>query len=485
MEAGQNPAFFRCNCRGENMKKKLLTILVSALAISIAIPSAVPVLSAEANSAQTHWSGSDALGAFVTDGDCPIVVEHEKLTLRVPDFPSDYYETKEEQDGYSANVTAEYTFYNPSGLDVTATLAFPFGMKPTYSYMENADDTSRYDVTIDGAAIEKKIRHTYSGYYFDLEGDLPKLSTERITEETPVRRYTYSFTGVSNYHSVRAEANLYGLRDPAKTCVIFDRGTSYSMGSKENNVTIWIGAAPFVMYVIGEPLNALPQWESYSLEKNKKVPDGRVTLRSTEEMTFSELAYMYYKEESGVSRSDWFNAVTDLLCAENGEFFNKGIPLSSLDVSDSLMRWYEYTLEIPAGGRVVNSVTAPLYPSIDLRYIPPIYSYTYLLSPASTWAEFGEIEVELLTDFFVTESSVEFKRRDDGYFYTQKGLPEGELTFTLSSEENPQRDRSYIWKNIQFFLIYFGWIFLIILILLGEGIVGIVIAIRKKRRGQK
>ena len=84
-------------------------------------------------------------------------------------------------------------------------------------------------------------------------------------------------------------------------------------------------------------------------------------------------------------------------------------------------------------------MTAPLYPAIDADYTPSIYAYTYLLSPAKTWTQFGELDITVNTPYYMTECGIDgFTRTDSGYALTLPGLPEGELTFTLSEAERPQ-----------------------------------------------
>ena len=154
-------------------------------------------------------------------------------------------------------------------------------------------------------------------------------------------------------------------------------------------------------------------------------------------MTFKQLALTYREEGSVVSETDWCNAVTDalLLKEDRGGYAD----YYSLNVGASLMRWYEYSLSIPAGGSLINEVTAPLYPHINGYYEPSIYSYEYLLSPAKGWVEFGSLEVKINTPYFMTENPFGFERTDYGYHYFSDGLPDGELKFTLCEVENPKR----------------------------------------------
>lgn len=154
-------------------------------------------------------------------------------------------------------------------------------------------------------------------------------------------------------------------------------------------------------------------------------------------MTFKDYALRDYDENSGILESDWYNAQVELLRLSS-ETWGNG--LSQIEEGDfSLMRWYAYTLTLVPGQTLKNTVTAPLYPAIDAGYTPSLYAYTYPLSPAKTWAQFGELEVVVKTPYYMTESGIDgFTKTDGGYALTLPGLPESELTFTLSESETHQ-----------------------------------------------
>ena len=144
--------------------KKTVCLIFCALLISSLIP-----IRTDANSAQAHWQGVNSTGAMVVGEDCPIVVTNELLTLDITEFPSNYYHDAETFLKYSGKVTAEYTFYNPSDLAVTATLVFPFGKQPDYADVYDAEsgtyftntDTKKYGITVNGEEIEKSVRYTF------------------------------------------------------------------------------------------------------------------------------------------------------------------------------------------------------------------------------------------------------------------------------------------------------------------------------------
>ena len=141
------------------------------------------------------------------------------------------------------------------------------------------------------------------------------------------------------------------------------------------------------------------------------------------------------------------------------------------------MRWYEYTLTLEPGQTLKNAVTAPLYPAIDAGYTPSLYAYTYLLSPAKTWAQFGELEVVVKTPYYMPESGIDgFTKTDGGYALTLPGLPESELTFTLSESETPQPPK---WLSL--YIMPTEFIIVMAAVLAAVGVAVFLLNRRKKR----
>lgn len=192
-------------------------------------------------------------------------------------------------------------------------------------------------------------------------------------------------------------------------------------------------------------------------------------------MTFKDYALRDYDENSGILESDWYNAQVELLRLSS-ETWGNG--LSQIEEGDfSLMRWCEYTLTLAPGQTLKNAATAPVYPAIDAGYTPSLYSYTYLLSPAKTWAQFGELEVVVKTPYYMTESGIDgFTKTDGGYALTLPGLPEGELTFTLSELENPQPSK---WSSL--YLMPTEFIIVLTAVLAAVGAAVFLLNRRKKR----
>lgn len=424
-----------------------LSIILLLMFSLLAVP-------ASANSAQMHWRGTDATGAIIADENCPLIVEHELLTFNIGQFPETYYRKVSDYLAYSGSVTAEYTFYNPADYSVDATLVFPFGAIPDYGHIRDSEtdemlrysDTEKYDITVDGKTIDRTLRHTLAlwGDQFELDKDMAKLHDGFMNDpfyspDMTVIRYTYMPSNVDteNYHAASAAFILSA--DPAKTRVYMEGQNGGKLLDNAVQMEGWVDLdEPFVVNVIGEPLEQMPDWKFYENGACEDEIDGTMTLTKTETTTLKEFLLQDYDPASGILDYDWYNAMITAMHYFEWEYGAVSSTELGFDISDRLMRWYEYEISVGPGERIVNTVTAPIYPDIDSRYEPPIFEYTYLLSPAQTWAEFGTLDIVVNTPYYMTQSGPEgFQYNNPGYELHLTGLPEGELTFTLCAEAEP------------------------------------------------
>ena len=421
-----------------------------------------------ANSAQKRWDGVDATGAMISGedtSDSPIIVEKEVLTFDIPEFPQEYYREQEDYLSYGGKVTAEYTFYNPSEYTVTAKLLFPFGNEPDYAYNYNHEtdqrvsniDTEKFDILVNGEAVEKKIRYslTYPYSQFELERDLALLhdgfrEDAFYSPDTTVTMYIYRINNVDT-ETYRAANIAFDVKqgDESRKFYFVNQSGFHTQKDGDIRLSSWVENGPdgakAILYVIGEPLDVQPEWKLYQdggVEDGEEIP-GTVSYDSavTETMTLYDFALQNWSEETGVSETDWYNAVIAEMTEDGAHYKNGILTLERFrqGLERSLMRWYEYEITLAPEERIVNTVTAPMYPGIDLTYEPPVYKYTYLLSPAKTWRAFMELEIYINTSYYLTETTVDgFKQYSDGYLVFLDGLPTQELEFTLSSESNPK-----------------------------------------------
>lgn len=442
----------------------------AALVVSFAMLFGLQTSLVSANSARTSWSGVDSTGSYVTDEDCPVTVEQELLTFDLTELPENYYQDESSFLDYSGKVTAQYTFYNPADYTVTARLAFPFGGFPDYGF-ENydetmdtlvyADDTQKYAITVDGKEIDKQLRHTLFASYeqFDPERD-PERLRDGFTDDPfyspdlPVTLYTFTLSDFDDEAWTAANVAIDLPAFDGKTrYLLVEQSGGGSLPDGGGRASVWAeNGMDIHLYVIGEDSAQLPEWQFYQNggTRDGEEIEGTVTLSETEMMTFQDLALSEYNPTGTISESDWYNAIVTLFNEHSDHKFSF-IQLAEmttndlLNISSQLMRWYVYELTLEPGQTLVNTVEAPMYPSINQRDDPAVYGYTYLLSPAQTWAEFGDLEIVINTPYYLTASTLEgLEKTETGYSLSLDGLPEGDLIFSLSAKQPPVIKASFI-----------------------------------------
>ena len=450
------------------MKKSIK--LLSTLVVSLFLFTLAPTSTASANSAQHFWRGYTSTGLMITDEECPIEVENENLVFNIDSFPqiSINGETLK-----SSTVTAEYTFYNPADYTVEASLAFPFGHYPSYGYNYNRE-TGEYEmleedflVSVDGEEIEKSIRHTisYNNYRYDNDVDLPKLvdglaKDDFYSPDLPVYEYKFSLNCTEREdppkHSFDAGFFYTSFRWKKKEGVrlFYDKDSSYKTKKTDDYFEIVLrfkSKTEINLYFIGGQPEIQPSWTFYNSSELKDENEvvGTANLISVNEIDFYSLLMKPYKEEYGVSESDWYNAlmfdfkesydanIGRVNASSRGLFRGVAYFLMSENL---LMRWCYYSITLQPKQRIVNAVTVPLYPDKDISYTPEIYTYHYLLSPAKTWKSFKNLNIKIVTPYeLVNSDGFNFVKHptQNEYNLSLSGLPDGELSFVLSTEKEP------------------------------------------------
>lgn len=438
--------------------RRLITVALAVLLGTISVITPILNVTVSANSAQPYWEGVSASGEVFVGEDCPLTVRHERLVLDLQEFPSLGYSSTEELLAYSGKVTAEYTFYNPADYTVKAKMVFPFGGYPSYGARDGSvSDTDKYDVMVNGAAVEKKLRHTWlQNGEFDIEEELLKFeddyaSHEFFAPDLSVYTYEYTVSDLTNEDSTgRTENNLCLTFNVDKTKSRLYFGNSYDIDEYGDTLkALTTNTKKNCFYVIGEPLSVMPTYEifAYSLPPDVEKFDlgGEVSFERKEQLTFKEFLMKFCEEPPyGLLDVDWYNMVM------RSVFWD----LQSVYVRENvfsvgkLMRWYEYEMSVAPNATVVNAVTAPIYPAIDNldgynRRLA--YDYTYLLSPAKTWADFGTLDIIVNTPYTMTKSNLDgFVKTDGGYTLSLDGLPNSELEFTLRDPENMKKDNEKV-----------------------------------------
>ena len=99
-----------------------------------------------------------------------------------------------------------------------------------------------------------------------------------------------------------------------------------------------------------------------------------------------------------------------------------------------------------------------------MDYSPSKYTFTYLLSPATKWEGFADLDIAIDTDAYILDGTIDFEKTDGGYAVHLDALPDGELRFVLCASNNPDLNTNIAWT---IFGIVMG---VIVFIALGGGI---------------
>lgn len=455
--------------------------IISALILFLLLPCFLFPVSA--NSAQTYWEGRYESGLMTTDGDCPIVVEHETLTFDLHEFPNFSWSNQENVASYSGKVSAEYTFYNPSDMTVTAKMAFPMAN----TFQTYPGDYTNYIITVNGQPIETEMRHTLSYYNtdFDIDVDLPRLVDEYVEDDffsqsLQATLYTITLGGLDET-KIKNGKTKFGIdinpKDYPNVMFYFPDNISYNI--LEDGTYRIYGNARFngqhiSFYAIGQNLRIYPEvkiYEDWHCNDNQ-VMDGWGICSYAEDFTLADLIFEDYDESRGISRMDWYNANIEILKSRR-DASNPIATISSFTTwhSYQLTTWYCYEVTLSPGERITNKITAPIYPDVNTQYKQARYTYNYLLSPAATWADFGTLDIYINTPYYVVSSSLSgFEKTDEGYKISLDGLPRDkngeheELSFTLCTEEPSFTSNipfSQMIKDITYFFMFYGPVIMI------------------------
>ncbi|MBR1797633.1 MAG: hypothetical protein IJ757_06465 [Clostridiales bacterium] len=442
------------------LNRKLPKFASAIMAFIVVGGAFAPAVTVRANSGPIEWwYGNEGEGPKPEDSDCPLEVTSETLTFDIPDLlPPDIHRwTEDTITGYESHVTAEYTFYNPTDETIAANLVFPFSIFPYTQNLRFAtalDD--RYSITVNGQTVERTVMTTYlePGVEFDARNMMPEqvndedyLEDDYYHPDMPVVRCLYDHYSLqqdeNHYATVyldpagKAEDRVYYV--PYGLCD-YSRVPARDPSKSRDIINVYVGDdQDLELYVIGTD-NDIDVRLPLSGELIKPV------IRET--MTFEELLLSGRPDGLNVSDTTWYNLTLDQINAnprrhEFNEYilYNNfyGESTSLLIPQGTFLRWYCYTLTVEPGQTVVNRVEAPLYPDICDSHAyetKTTYNYEYLLSPASLWADFGELYIRINTPYDLKNFSLRGMREvEGGYEGYFDGLPNSELNFSIVQED--------------------------------------------------
>ncbi len=430
--------------------KKHLPFLFIFTAVLTCLP-----MTASANSAQMYFHGTAASGVVVNCIECPVGVEKENLTFNIKELPKTYYGEGEE---YPNTVTAEYHLKNANDFTANLRLAFPFD---TSAHIASNGENSSLGVFLDGQPVPYTLRRTFKRGTFITEQDVSKLrddllETPYFTQNTPVYIYYIDISGVKSEER-RAAVSFDIYKDDGVQILSSNWGKYSPTENGILNVGLWAEVPSDTVCIAsigGEIKDIQSRLTLYEDLSYKRKLSGSVTVNEAkcEQTTYKNFILSYYELGKqlipNISETDFYNAATEKL--SSSDTFPYLGSLNEVYRMETLC-WYQYDISIAPNSTAVHTVTAPIFPTIDLQgYSAAYYTYEYLLSPASGWKYFKDLNINIITDSYMvggdrSPASLTFEKTDDGYSAQADRLPEGELTFNLCKIEDPTPNLARKW----------------------------------------
>ncbi len=417
-------------------KSFLIGVLLSLLGAVFFAPKTSSLV-AFANSAAPYAEGVTEYGVVILD-EPPVAVKKEVLTFYVPKL---YVYREEEADCY---LTAEYTFYNPTDMEINARAVFPLGD----ARHGDEDEKTGYGVKINdqNAAIRYRCSYGYSGNNFDYESDVKKLSDTPLEDdffspETAVFKYEIR---INSDELVYFGIRLANVNDEKRKIMFESSGYEY-LGDETEMGTWARKEETHYLYYFGQKPSSAPDIRVYDNAGRRKRVDCDLTVTLVEETTLGSLVEKNFADDR-FSLVDRYNAAVaatkdsyDIYGCERYGIY----PRDFIEMAKRyLLTWYEYDISFPAKTEVKNTVTAPLRAGSNYRYAPSVYDYTYLWSPAKSWASFSDLTVNIVTPYYLIEdpTNLTFTKTEKGYAAHLDALPKAdELRFYLCEDPNPQK----------------------------------------------
>ena len=423
--------------------------LIAALILLTLLPMTMLPTSAM-KAINTYLRGTNAMGIEIPN-DNEVIIQNQSITFDISKFPAADYD--EESTDYDATVTTEYMFYNPTDSEITMKLSYPIGSNPNYN-VDTHINLADHIFKLNGEVINPELRHL-SDYspLFDNATFASLISDEYIENEycdrnTTVTKYTFYATDNHEMKYFAFELN----DDQLNGSVIYYPsylGTYSQNDGYTRFYTSWVTYTfCFDIYIIGNDLESFPDWKVYDRPTDEEAIEGEIKLHSKSKMTLSEFIFENYDESVGISKVDFYNIAAKKVTngiKNNTKFVSLGNLKGGYAFDTTLGFVYEINLE--PGEVALHSISAPLYPSVETKFEPHTYDYSYILSYNNAKMLEKDITVNINTPYCLLAGEG-LEKTDNGYSRTlslAQMFPEGasdankyQIFFTLCEVENPE-----------------------------------------------
>lgn len=420
------------NMKGKTEMRKVICLSLCTLFLCAS--------SVYGNSAPSYWKAYPYSDVLAIAENSPIAVDRERLTF---DFSEadEYYESRNVMSPVG-KVTAEYRMTNTSDDTLTVQMAFPFAASLNKLFVGDIDiraDGSAvpYEIYIDPGNINDydygsignisdHVR-TLPGFSLDSVAKLYRFSA--ASKENPYLDFKVSF------NADQPQAFLIGKDFNAASYSEEGRGTlSSRILEKIEPEILVLGKDQAFTYEVLTDEGKKADQGSYQLEITQDSVDPKEYLQAALREEIGE------ETAAAISGTQLFNLFLQELWQNRLSSGYTTLYDGFSALSEDHIFTLVYQVEFPPVSTRIISVGYLTEGTMDRRETDsPKYTYTYLLSPAKNWSDFGGLDIEVITPraapYMIANSLGLSSDSENRYSAHFDGLPESELTFTLYENE--------------------------------------------------
>lgn len=438
------------------MKKVLAIALAAAILLT-------PISTVRANSAPVYWEGYPSTVIMSVDEDTDIRVDSEKLLFDLSEGL---------KGGYSplCRITAAYSM--SSGKDTTSIMAFPYigSLQSLYE--------GEVRITADGEEVPFSLffGEPAEGYgtFSDSEKKDPQpfsniLSKVTKTDYEPIsfdadEKATLVSLDVKKTSSSSLMISVPMDLQGKDTDIIALDFNGYSREGDRMELKSWVDSTDTIEFlVIGDRFDVAVEGYIDATEKEKN--DGFTYEISEDEVDIRDFLLKEGERLLGRKITDDSTQYWNVLAREVDRAIQNNDGFASIDELTNALYTDRYILFIYSVDFMKEtsrevSVSYLSSGTMDKRETTtPKYTFSYLLSPASLWNGFKDLNMEIRTsetEPYILESTLGFeKTADRNYEASFDTLPDKDLVFTVyKSEKVTLSDRFNGWLNRSYGLIF-------------------------------
>ena len=381
------------------MKKKFLYFVLTLIITSIfafSLNDSKTVLAVETFNKNNNYD-------LLTKETSSLILSSENLTFNVNVDDKIVYDNVSD---YKNNVKIDYSIYNDTDTNVETTF-YQCMRKPSDIEFKYFDENKKDFVYLDDKELYSiPFLGTYR-YVYDLNKANNNLvssikdtyiSSDFVNNESTIYKYTFKVETLN----VKYVTYDYKDTDMSNAYKQFFGYNSSSFSNK--NYTYYFNVLEdntFIVYFINDLSDSfLNSCKAYN---NNSSFLNSISVLKKETQKFEDFVFSYYDEQKDVSRVDYNNAIYDKINEKHGIYND----VSFFNIYDSLVRFYEFDINISKNKTATFSIVRPIYLQINKYYSPSlVLSYSFNFTNLS-FKEIKSRGVKLKTDSFIINSSLE------------------------------------------------------------------------------